>query len=122
MKRTLVVFLAVVFGLFLASANQLTAAPVPAGTGLLRIKHSPALGINVTLAVRIDGARAGVFSKGHVYERVLSQGRHSVSLTGSTGMSDSVPTHLDVRPGQTYSFIVKTTPARLLLIPVSRIE
>ena len=90
--------------------------------GLLRMKHSPVLGINIPIAVWIDGHEAGAFAKGHVYERSLSPGRHTIYASRPSKISDSFYGTLDVRPGETYSFIVKCTPYRVHLIPVSRID
>jgi hypothetical protein len=86
------------------------------------MKHSPVLGINIPIAVRIDGAQAGVFAKGHVYERYLAPGRHTLHASRPGRPSDSWYGTLDVRPGETYSFVVKCTPGQVLLLPVSRID
>lgn len=86
------------------------------------MKHSPVLGINIPIAVWIDGVQAGVFAKGHVYERYLAPGRHDVYASRPGRMSDSWYGTLDVRPGETYSFVVKCTPGQVILQPVSRIN
>ena len=44
------------------------------------MKHSPVLGINVPIAIKIDGVQAGAFAKGHVYESVLTPGRHKINM------------------------------------------
>jgi len=92
------------------------------GNGLLRMKHSPVLGINVPIAVWIDGQMAGAFAKGHVYERSLSPGRHYVYASRPGRIFDSYYGALDVQPGQTYSFVVKCTVNRVILQPVGRID
>lgn len=86
------------------------------------MKHSPVLGINIPIAVWIDGVQAGGFAKGHVYERSLAPGRHDVYASRPGRRFDSWHGTLDVLPGETYSFVVKCTPYRLHLVPVSRID
>ena len=90
--------------------------------GLLRMKHSPVLGINIPIAVWIDGQQAGAFAKGHVYERYLRPGRHTIYASRPSTWTDSFYGTLDVRPGETYSFVVKCTPNQVHLVPVSRID
>ena len=92
------------------------------GDGLLRMKHSPALGINIPIAVWIDGVQAGAFAKGHVYERRLAPGRHDVYASRPGTLYDSWYGTLDVRPGETYSFVVSCTPNHVILQPVGRIN
>jgi len=92
------------------------------GDGVLRMKHSPVLGINIPIAVWIDGKQAGAFAKGHVYERFLSPGRHDIYASRPGQLSDSWFGTLDVRSGETYSFVVKVTPNRVLLLPVSEVH
>ena len=79
MKIISYIVLVLVGVLFLASAEQSNAgqpkdsrsvfATSLADGGRVRMKHSPVLGINITIAIRIDGMNAGAFSKGHVYEK-----------------------------------------------------
>ena len=92
--------------------------------GILRMKHSPVLGINVPISVWIDGVQAGAFAKGHIYERSLTPGRHEVyaSRPGPGRQFDSWYGVLDVRPGETYSFVVKCTPNRVILQPVGYVN
>ena len=92
------------------------------GEALLRMKHSPVLGINIPIAVWIDGQQAGAFAKGHVYERYLSPGRHDLYASRPGQWSNSFYGTLDVRPGETYSFVVKCTLNQVHLVPVSRID
>lgn len=125
MKRlnsTIVV--AAVVALLVASANQLTAGPSEYSRpdGVLRIKHSPVLGINIPIAVWIDGVQSGAFAKGHVYERSLAPGRHDLYASRPGQLYSSFFGTLDVRPGETYSFVVKSTPNQLYLVPVGRID
>ena len=88
------------------------------------MKHSPVLGINIGIAVRIDGVQAGAFTKGHVYERYLTPGRHEVSASrsGPGRTFDTWHGTLDVRRGETYSFVVSCTSNRVILQPVSRVD
>jgi|SRR5438067_8120521 len=125
MKRLTVVLLGVVAALCLASAQQIVAGPSEysrGGNALLRMKHSPALGINIPIAVWIDGVQAGAFAKGHVYERSLTPGRHDIYASRPGRISDSWQGTLDVRPGQTYCFVVKCTLNQVYLLPTSRID
>jgi len=126
MKRVNFVFLLVAVGtLLLASAKQSVAGPSEysrLGDGLLRMKHSPVLGINIPIAVWIDGVQAGAFAKGHVYQRYLTPGRHDLYASRPSRSSDSWHGTLDVRPGETYSFVVSCTPSQVILSPVGRIE
>ena len=134
MKRVNFVVL-VVTALLFTSANQSIAgqsrysrsrdavfASSLADGGRIRMKHSPVLGINIPIAVWIDGVQAGAFAKGHVYERYLTPGRHYVYASRPGRLSDSWHGILDVRPGETYSFVVKCTPNHVILQPVSRID
>jgi len=86
------------------------------------MKHSPALGINIPIAVWIDGVEAGAFAKGHVYERSLTPGRHNLYAARPGQLRSSWHSTLDVRPGETYSFVVKCTPNQVYLVPTSRID
>jgi hypothetical protein len=128
MKRVnfVAVLLLAVGTLFFVGANQGIAGQSEyysrGGDGLLRMKHSPVLGINIPIAVWIDGMQAGAFTKGHVYERRLAPGRHDLYASRPGQLYSSFYGTLDVRPGETYSFIVKSTPNQLYLLPVSRID
>ncbi len=135
MKTIKSVVLVLVAGVvFFAGAKQITAgqpkdsrskdtifANSLADGGRIRMKHSPSLGMNVTIAVRIDGAQAGVFSKGHVYERYLTPGRHDLYVSQTMRHTGSWRGTLDVRRGETHSFVVKVTSNQVLLLP-SRID
>jgi hypothetical protein len=111
---------------FLGSANQSVAGPSDyysrGGDGLLRMKHSPVLGINIPIDVWIDGRHSGAFTKGHVFERALSPGRHDLYASRPGQLYSSFYGTLDVRPGETLSFLVKSTPNQVYLIPVGRID
>lgn len=128
MKRpNSVVLIVAACALFFVGANQISAGQSEysrSSYGLLRMKHSPVLGINIPISVWIDGRQAGVFAKGHVYQRSLAPGRHELyaERPGPGRQYDSWYSVLDVRPGETYSFVVKCTPNRVLLLPVSGIN
>jgi hypothetical protein len=120
--------------LFFAGAKQITAGQAKASRsrdtifansladgGRIRMKHSPSLGINVAIAVRIDGVQAGAFTKGHVYEKYLTPGRHNLYVSRSAEQTGSWRGTLDVRQGETYSFVVKMTAGGVILLP-SRID
>ena len=125
MKRVTVVLLGIVAALCLASAQQIVAGPSEysrGGNALLRMKHSPALGINIPIEVWIDGVPSGVFAKGHVYQAYLGPGRHSLYAARPGQLRSSWYSTLDARPGETYSFVVKCTPNQVYLVPTSRID
>jgi len=127
MKRIniVAVLLVAVGALFFAGAKQSVAGQSEysrGGDGLLRMKHSPALGINIPIAVWIDGRQAGAFAKGHVYERYLAPGRHTIYASRPSRWSDSWYGSLVVQPVHTYSFVVRCTPNQVYLLPVSRID
>ena len=118
-----VVLAAIVF--WFASADQSVAGQSEysrGGEALLQLKHSPVLGLNIPIAVWIDGMQAGAFAKGHLYERTLTPGRHTLYASRPSRMNDSFYGTLDVRPGETYSFVVKCTPNQIHLVPVSRFD
>jgi len=119
-----VVLVLTVCALF-GSANQSVAGQSEysrGGDGLLRMKHSPVLGINIPIDVWIDGRHSGAFTKGHVFERSLTPGRHNLYASRPGQLYSSFYGTLDVRPGETYSFVVKSTPNQVYLVPVSRID
>jgi len=126
-NSSVVVVLLTACALVLTSASQLSAGPSEysrSSHGVLRMKHSPVLGINIPISVWIDGRQAGGFAKGHVYQRSLAPGRHELyaERPGAGRQYDSWYGILDVRPGETYSFVVSCTPNRVVLSPVSRID
>src|SRR5438105_3751459 len=127
MKRInfVTVLLVAVGALFFAGANQSVAGQSEysrGGDGLLRMKHSPVLGINIPIDVWIDGRQSGAFTKGHVFERSLTPRRHNLYASRPGQLYSSFYGTLDVRPGETYSFVVKSTPNQVYLVPVSRID
>jgi hypothetical protein len=121
-----VVFVLTVGALFFASAKQISAGQSEyysrGGDGILRMKHSPVLGFNIPIDVWIDGTHSGAFTKGHVFERSLAPGRHDLYASRPGQLYSSFYGTLDVRPGETYSFVVKSTPNQVYLVPVGRID
>jgi len=113
-------------GLFFANAKDITAGQSHslAESGQIRMKHSPVLGINVPIEVWIDGALAGSFAKGHVFQRHLTPGRHEIyaARPGPGRRGDSWLGTVDVRPGETLSFVVSCTPNRVILQPVGYVD
>jgi hypothetical protein len=129
MKRinslAVVVVVLTIGALFFAGASQCWAGSdyySRGGDGILRMKHSPVLGLNVPIAVWIDGQQAGAFAKGHVYERRLAPGRHTIYASRPMRWSDSWYGTLDVQPGETLSFVVYCTVGNVILQPVGRID
>ena len=125
MKTLKSVVLVLVGALVFASANDLTAGQSRYSRyrdgSNFRLKHSPALGINIPLAVRIDGRNAGAFAKGHVFEAYLTPGPHYVTVARPRQRFDTWRGTIDVRRGETYSFVVKATTNEIFLLP-SRID
>lgn len=121
---------AVVLGLtvgafFFGSANQIGAGQsqhYSGANGVLRMKHSPVLGLNIPITVWIDGRLAGAFTKGHVFERTLAPGQHTIHASRPSRPSDSFYGIVDVQPGETLSFVVKCTVGNVILQPVGRID
>jgi len=118
------VLLVAVGALLFGTAKQSGAGPSEYSRpeGILKMKHSPVLGINIPIAVWIDGVQAGVFAKGHVYQRYLTPGRHDLYASRPSRASDSWHGTLDVRPGETLSFVVYCTVGNIILQPVGRID
>jgi hypothetical protein len=129
MKRlssAIVVLILAVGALFFASAKESVAGQseyYSRGTnGVLRMKHSPVLGLNIPIDVWIDGRHEEAFTKGHVFERSLSPGRHDLYASRPGQLYSSFYGTLDVRPGETYSFVVKSTLNQLYLLPVAEVH
>ena len=126
MKRpSLIALIVATCALLFPAAPKISAAQSEysrASDGVLRIKHSPVLGINIPITVWINGALEGPFAKGHVFERSLAPGRHTIYASRPSRPSHSYYGTLDVQPGETYSFVVKCTPNQVHLVPVSRID
>jgi hypothetical protein len=126
LNSTIVALILAVGTLVVASAQQSVAGPSeyrPYGAnGVLRMKHSPVLGLNIPINVWIDGRQEGSFAKGHVFERHLAPGRHTVYASRPSKISDSYYGTLDVRAGETYSFVVKCSLNQVHLVPVGEVH
>lgn len=123
-NSAIVVLILAVGALFFASANKIAAGESYSRgmNGVLRMKHSPTLGINIPIDVWIDGRHAQAFARGHVFERALSPGRHDLYASRPGQLYSSFYGTLDVQPGTTYSFVVKSTPNQIYLVPVGYVE
>ncbi len=138
MKRlnsSVAVLVLAVCAVFFAGANQSAARqpkapPAAEGTyangladgGALRIKHSPALGQNVAVVMTIDRQLAGSFTRGHIYQRFLTPGRHAITASRNGRNIDTWFGNLDVQRGQTYSFVVKYNASQLHLVPTAEVH
>jgi hypothetical protein len=108
---------------FTGTTNTLAGESYSRGAnGLLRMKHSPTLGINIPIDVWIDGRHAEAFARGHVFERQLAPGRHDLYAARPGQLYSSFYGTLDVQPGVTYSFVVKSTPNQIYLVPVGYVD
>ena len=85
--------------------------------GLLILRFSPTLGINFGVTVRIDGFEAGPITKGHIYRRYLSPGRHRLEVTHNGRVYDALEGALYVRRGETYSYVIKNAVNQVVLQP-----
>jgi hypothetical protein len=111
--------------LFFAGAERVSAGESyysRGASGVLRMKHSVTLGINIPIDVWIDGKHEEAFARGHIFERALAPGRHDLYASRPGQLYCSFYGTLDVRPGETYSYVVKSTPNQLYLVPVGRID
>lgn len=90
-----------------------------ADSGRLIIKRSPTLGDNIAVAVTIDGKPAGTVRRGPAYERSLAPGRHLL-LVSPNRLRGPWRTTLDVRAGETYSYIVSYHVDKLVLTRVTK--
>jgi hypothetical protein len=128
MKRLIsaIAVLALTIGLFFfAGAEQVRAGESyysRGANGVLRMKHSVTLGINIPIDVWIDGTHAEAFTRGHIFERALTPGRHDLYASRPGQQYCSFYGTLDVRSGETYSFVIKSTPNQLYLEPVGRLD
>ncbi len=126
LNSAIVLLVLTVCGLFFAGASQSAAGPSEyysrGANGILRMKHSVTLGINIPIDVWIDGRHAEAFARGHIFQRQLSPGRHDLYASRPGQLYSSFYGTLDVQPGTTYSFVVKSTPNQIYLVPVSGFE
>ena len=119
-KPSGLLLLLAVTGLLVATPNQSHAARSRDDAGRLIIEYSPTLGINVALAVRIDGRNAGGFTRGHTYVRYLRPGRHHIWVARNGRVYGAWERTLYVRPGRTYAFLAKHRVNEVFLQPVFR--
>lgn len=123
-SNSVVLIITAVCALFIASADRTKAGQSEyyGSDAVLRIKHSPVLGINIPITIMINGALEGAFAKGHIFQRSLAPGRHTIHASRPSRPSHSYIGTLDVRPGETYSFVVKCTPNQVHLVPVGFVD
>ena len=117
-----VLVLSVVVLLFASARESAAGQSEYYSNGILRMKHSPVLGLNIPINVWIDGVQQGSFTKGHVFERALSPGRHTIYASRPSRRSDSFFGTVEVRPGETLSFVVSCTVGQVILSPVGQIN
>lgn len=86
--------------------------------GRLLIRRSPTLGLNVTVAIAIDGKPAGTLVRGQVYDRYIAPGRRVLTAAYS-GSGDEWKATLNVRSGETYAYAASYNVNKLVLTPVS---
>ena len=123
-NSAIVVLVLTVGALFFATTNKTVAGESYSrgASGVLRMKHSVTLGINIPIDVWIDGRHAEAFTRGHIFERQLAPGRHDLYASRPGQQYCSFYGTLDVQPGVTYSFVVKSTPNQIYLVPVGYVE
>ena len=102
-----------------STGSDIIFASTAADRGRLLIKRSPTLGDNIAVAVTIDGKPAGSVRRGHAYERSLAPGRH-VLLVSPNRLRGPWRATLDVRAGETYSYIASYHIDKLVLTPVTK--
>jgi hypothetical protein len=86
--------------------------------GRLIIRRSPVLGYNVAISLYIDGQVAGTLVRARVFDEYITPGRHTiVAVPGGIpgGPGDRFVAKLDVRTGQTFTYIASYNVNRLLL-------
>ena len=98
----------------LLALTQPVVAAGSANTGNLIIKRSPAMGRNLSVTIRIDGKLGGLLSWHRTFETDLTPGRHSITAEPSQFAQQWHGT-VDVRPGQTYSYMAYYNVNRLIL-------
>ena len=99
------------------SSSPSSPTATSAADGRLVIKRSPLLGLNVSIALTIDGKRAGTLVRGQIYDRPITAGRH-VLIASYSGSGEVWQATLDVRPGETYSYSASYNVNRLVLTPL----
>ena len=102
-----------------STGSRVIFATTAADGGRLLIKRSPALGDNVAVSVTIDGKPAGTVRRGHTYERHLPTGRHELSVSPNR-LGGPWHATLNVRAGETYSYVASYHVNKLVLTRVTR--
>ena len=102
--------------LFITSAHHGLFAATAADGGRLVIKRSPVMGANVTVTVVIDGKPVGVVRRAGTFEHNLAPGRHVLSVSPNR-LNGPWHTTLDVRAGETYSYVVSYNVDKLVMTP-----
>lgn len=106
--------------LFFTSAHQSLVAASAADSGRLVVKRSPVMPDNASATIIIDGKPAGVVRRGGgVYEHYLTPGRHVLSVS-TNRLNGPWHTTLDVRAGETYSYIVSYNVDKLVMTPAAK--
>ena len=98
-------------------ANANLSAATAAGGGRLLIKRSPVMADNVTIAVTIDGKPAGSVRRGQTYDQSIAAGHHVLTASPNR-LGGKWSTTLEVRAGETYSFVASYNVDKLVLTPV----
>src|SRR6188768_2785688 len=116
---------------FVAGAIQIARAadskPAPQQTGAifatsladggrLVISGSPVLGQNVAMTIKIDDQIVGTLMHGRTFDKYMAPGRHVVTVVPNRLLGNWVAT-LDVRAGQTFSYVVKANTKAIYLVP-----
>lgn len=89
-------------------------AATAADSGRLIIKRSPVLADNLGVTIAIDGKPIGVVRRGSAFEHPLSPGRRVLTATPSR-RGDPWKGAVDVRAGETYSYVVSYNVNKLVL-------
>ena len=89
-------------------------AATAADSGRLVIKRSPVLADNLGVTIAIDGKPIGVVRRGSAFEHPLSPGRRVLTATPSR-RGDPWRGAVDVRAGETYSYVVSYNVNKLVL-------
>ena len=116
-RSSIIGLLLIICGLVVATPNQSFAAHPSHNLGRLIIKRSPALGVNVTVALYIDGRVAGSLVRSRIYDEYITPGRHLI-VASPNQLRGDWRGYLDVRPGHTYMYVATYNVNRLVLNPV----
>jgi len=120
MKKLLAVV--AVFFVFVLAANHGFAREYHAnpqtGHGRVVIRFSPTLGFDVGAPIIVDGVLVQPLTKGHVFDRYLTAGPHIITVSRNGLLRETTHTSVHVRPGHTYSFVLKRRVNEVILVPV----